>query len=84
MVLAADVRVCRCKFGIAERTDEGHDATEQPQAKKSHLARNVRRDHRRRLEYADTDDDANEHGARLKGGKRLLEYGSLLPRLVNG
>jgi hypothetical protein len=83
MVLAAYMRVRRPEFGITKRTDESNKAAEQPQTKESGVARNVRRNHLRRLEYANADDDANEQRARLKCSKCFSEYGSLLPRLVS-
>jgi hypothetical protein len=64
MVLAADMRVRRPEFGIAKRTNESNKAAEQPQTKESGVARNVRRNHLRRLEYANADDDANEQRAK--------------------
>jgi hypothetical protein len=65
MVLTADMWVRRRKFGIAKRTDEGCNSAGEPQNKESGFARNVGRNYLRRLEYANSHNDAYEHGGRL-------------------
>ena len=76
------------EFGVAQRTDQGNDAAEDPGGKHCPHAAGAGSDHGRRLEYAGADDDANDQRDRVSqlehrlGPSRLLRYIAAL--LIHG
>ena len=67
MVVAACVRIGRGKLGVAERARERHDGAQHPRHDQPADVAGDARHHRRRLEDAGADDDADDDRDRVGG-----------------
>ncbi len=62
MILAAGVRVGRAEFGIDEGADQRDDPAGQPDGDECPFAPDIGGDYLQGAEYADADDNADQHG----------------------